>query len=369
MFNIKKLRWLIFFLFLTAVVLLASRIFRDEDMEPKKSREPSNVAQPQADLQKNSIESRVQKHDSNSANQRNLLDLYLAGAWGRGQASSDSIEEIRSLGGRLSTANLLEIGILIKDGKVGGAEMASLIRLYGEQVPLSENPTEMRAILRIALANAKDKSVGAAAAFSLSRVGDSLEVSEVLKTARTNNYFTDRDYFGELAHNILRVTPETQKEWLNELRASQNLYARQIVVDVLMRSEVAASFAEAQRLQLLGYLESSEPEFPSNLQEMGLFTAIDYQNWIKAVSKMGPATSEAQQQAFIISKLLAEGVDQRKVLSYLLNEENLSKFVGSTSNVQRLYTADKLATFVGKYPNDFYIEVLKHIHPKLSKGG
>lgn len=329
---------------------------------------------------KNNLEEKIHRADNKAAKAENtdqnrlatssrtssnLLKDYFQKSYGKGLAGSNLLDEIRSLREPLSIEDLKKIGNLIKNGKLPSSELASLIRLYADQIYLGADDQEVRSTIENILQTTKEKEVGAAAALTLSRISKANDVANILKIAKASEFLTENDYYGEVAHNIFRVPPAVQKEWIDSLKNSGNLYARQIVTDNIARSEKLLFASNEQFQQLTNYLLTAEPEFSKNSAEFGLFTAIDYQNWVKAVAKVESAAGLGSPDNLIAKRLMQDGIDQRKVLAFMLEEENVNQLEKIISPEQKQHIADTLASFLSKHPNDLYADALRTIYPKI----
>lgn len=295
---------------------------------------------------------------------RELFDHYVHKLQGKGLAGAMQIDEIRSLQQPLTQKEINSLINIINTGNIPTDELTSLIRLLVDQFIFGGDPNEIRSSIRSVLLKTNDKVVGSATVLALSRIGEASDVEFIIKTGKARGFIDDDEFNRELAHNFFRVSAATQSEWISILISHKNKNARQIISDRLIDTENLPS-SNAVLMQLLKYLNSTEPDFQEPSVGFGLFTAIDYQGWLKARAQVISSIDNIDADSVTSKTLLDESIDQRKVLAYLLKEENLNPIIKKLSKEQRQHMADKLVKYSFENTNDFIVNAVQQIYQKL----
>lgn len=301
-----------------------------------------------------------------------LFKDYLVRYAGSGAQGQERIDRIRASGAPLPSEDVQAIGNLIRSGRVKGQELASLIRLYGDQFVFNSSRREILEDIKLALQQTSDRDVGNAAMLTFSRLGPAEEVRELLTYSRQRDYISGNDYFGEIAHNLLRAESTTQAAWLQELVEAKNGYAREILADALARDAAVDSISAASAQKLLAYFKESETKFSDNPAEYGLFAAFDYEKWLAASAKLTTAAGNGGGgEQFILQTLLDKDLDPRKALSWFLAEERVDAFVNGTDAESRRALGDRLLIYSNKSSKSkFVFDFVQSLYPRLvnSKG-
>lgn len=295
-----------------------------------------------------------------------LFDHYIHRLQGKGLAGAMQIDEIRALQQPLTKNEINSLINIINIGNIPTDELTSLIRLLADQFIFGADPDEIRPSIRSLLLKTNDKIVGSATVLALSRIGEASDVDFIIKTGKARGFINDEEFNRELAHNFFRVSATTQSEWISILNSHKNQNARQIISDKLNSMEYLPS-SNAVLIQLLKYLNSAEPIFQESSAGFGLFTAIDYQGWLKARARIISSIDHTDAESVISKTLLDESIDQRKVLAYLLKEENLNSITKKLSKEQRQHMADKLVKYSFENTNDFVVNAVQQVYPKLTE--
>lgn len=270
----------------------------------------------------------------------------------------------------LPSEDIDAIRALIKSGRVTGQELASLVRLYGDQYVVHRSRHQILEDIKATLRSATDREVGNAAMLTYSRLGPADEVRSLLKLSKERGFLTDDDYFGEIAHSLFRADPRTQAAWLDELVEGKNMYARQILADFVSRDAAIDSANASTVRQLLDYFKSSETKFSENPVEYGLFAGLDYEKWLTASARLNAMAYGISSEQFINQTLLDSELDPRKALSWFLAEGKVESFVNNANPEERRALADRLIIFSTRNGTEFVFDSVQSLYPRLalSKG-
>jgi hypothetical protein len=300
---------------------------------------------------------------------RVLTEDYLSRYTGSGAAGRDLLDHIRSLEKPLFKEHITMVENLIKNDRVGGEEMASLIRLYADQLLYTKSqPPEISSNIKAVLLRTKDKHVGRAATLTLSQLGPIEDLGTLFKYAKANDFISDDDYYGEIGNNFMRADAATQDAWLEELSAANNLYSRQVLAfDIASRGMPLEGISPQTALRLLVFFKNNETRFSPTPGVLEVSSSSDYASWLKASARLAAVAFNVDPVKYIEAVLVDKSIDTRKTLSYFiyLSDADTEAFVKTVSPADRRAMANRLIAATFKHPTDATVEDSQRIYARL----
>jgi hypothetical protein len=300
---------------------------------------------------------------------RELTEDYLSRYTGSGAAGRDLLDHIRSMEKPLFREHMTMVENLITKDRVVGEEMASLIRLYADQLLYTEGkPPEISGNIKAVLLRTKDRHVGRAATFTLSQLGPVEDLGTLFKYAKANDFISDDDYYGEIGNNFMRADAATQEAWLDELYAANNLYSRQVLAfDIASRGMPLEGISPPTARRLLTFFKNNETRFSPTPGVLEVSSSSDYASWLKASAKLAAVAFNVDPAKYVEAVLLDKNIDTRKTLSYFiyLSDADTEAFVKTVSLAERRAMANRLIAATFRHPTDATVEESQKVYARL----
>lgn len=226
-------------------------------------------------------------------------------------------------------------------------------RMFNSAYFNTTDPTlraEISRTLSELLAAESDPSVGRELALSHSRLIFDQNTLENLSSAYKRKLIGFDDYYGELAHVFPASPPEVRSGIIDQLSASHNRYAADIVANFAAKGE-GAMLTNSESISLKKYLSDNEPIFSGNASSFGMFEAIRVDQWLRAVGTLEQSTGSKSRGQYISEKLTDPKADPRFAVAYLISPaaREYSRNEISSRDLQTIQS--KALQFIAEHPS------------------
>lgn len=213
---------------------------------------------------------------------------------------------------------------LLNGGQLSDDERIAMVNIVA-RLHNRENTTGLNAQIEAdmrALAVDSNKNIAHDAAMFYARFGYAEDTQAVLESALKSGAMPSESYFRELAHLVAEAPDQKKKEFIVQIRGAKSELATDILTSSLLSGEEfnAASYLRNSE-DMAKLLSEMEPQFGTNVAQLGMGNAIRHTNWLRATALLESQKTGEPMDVIIVRRLSEPGTDPRKIMGYLSSPE------------------------------------------------